>query len=123
MAAISVIFLLTGIAITRHLSYNDQASQEELPSVIQSCKDYLYETDSPKKNRIDYSIYRIRNLSYEEYRQEYFTTDRVINESNIKDYIMVVIGNTQLGDIGAHDYVALLVEKKTETVCGQAPVK
>ena len=39
-------------------------------------------------DRIDYSIYRMRNLSYKEYKQEYFSTNRVINESNIKNYIM-----------------------------------
>ena len=123
IAILSAALLILAILIIIDLPQKEEIKQDSLPSIIQNCKEYLYEKDSAKKDRVDYTIYSIEKMSYKEYKAQIFSTDEKVTEENIDDYVMVTIGDTQTGEIGEHDYVVLLVKVKNEVVCGQAPVK
>lgn len=120
---IVVIVILLIVVAVKQSQLDDQKTQSSLPSIVQTCKEYLYENDFAKKDSIDYSIYHTTDLTYEGYLEANFFTEEKISEENIENYSQVVIGDTQVGKMGEHNYAVLLVDKRTETVRGYAPVK
>ncbi|SCJ90358.1 Uncharacterised protein [uncultured Eubacterium sp.] len=94
------------------------------PDLVQICRRYV---DGSKnfsvKDKIDYSIYQIKEMTFDAYRSMTFVTDEKVTEKNIADYRMVTVGDTQVGPMGEHNYAVLLVDAKNREVKGYAPTK
>lgn len=94
------------------------------PDLVQVCRRYVDGSKSfSAKDKIDYSIYRIEEMTFDAYGSMAFITDEKVTEKNIADYRMVTVGDTQVGPIGEHNYAVLLVDAKNREVKGYAPTK
>ncbi|MFR8518146.1 MAG: hypothetical protein ACLVC2_09755, partial [Emergencia timonensis] len=95
------------------------------PELVKICRQYINEkkTFSAKAVNIDYSIYRIEEMTLDDYKSAAFITDEKVTEKKISDYRMVTVGDTQPDEIGMHNYAVLLVDVKNKVVKGYAPTK
>lgn len=109
---------------TMLMEYCDRVYQYE-PELVKICRQYIEgkKEFSTKAGNIDYSIYRIEEMTFDDYKSAAFQTDEKVTEKNVSDYRMVTVGDTQVGDLGEHNYEVLLVDAKNKVVKGYAPTK
>lgn len=109
---------------TMLMDYCDRVYQYE-PELVKICRQYIYEKKafSAKAINIDYSIYRIEEMTFDDYKSAAFQTDEKVTEKNVGDYRMVTVGDTQPDEIGMHNYAVLLVDTRDKEVKGYAPTK
>ena len=109
---------------TMLMDYCDRVYLYE-PELVKICRQYINEkkTFSAKAVNIDYSIYRIEEMTLDGYKSAAFITDEKVTEKNIGDYRMITVGDTQPDEIGMHNYAVLLVDVKNKVVKGYAPTK
>ncbi len=109
---------------TMLMDYCDRIYQYE-PELVKICRRYIEgkKEFSAKAENIDYSIYRIEEMTFDDYKSAAFQTDEKVTEKNIGDYRMVTVGDTQPDEIGMHNYAVLLVDVKNKVVKGYAPTK
>lgn len=109
---------------TMLMEYCDRVYQYE-PELVKISRRYIEgkKEFSAKAGNIDYSIYRIEEMTFDAYKSTVFQTEEKVTEKNIGDYRMVIVGDTQVGDLGEHNYAVLLVDVKDKAVKGYAPTK
>lgn len=109
---------------TMLMEYCDRVYQYE-PELVKISRRYIEgkKEFSAKAGNIDYSIYQIEEMTFDAYKSTVFQTEEKVTEKNIGDYRMVIVGDTQVGDLGEHNYAVLLVDVKDKAVKGYAPTK
>ena len=109
---------------TMLMEYCDHVYQYE-PELVKICRQYIEgkKEFSTKAGNIDYSIYRIEEMTFDDYKSAAFQTDEKVTEKNVGDYRMVTVGDTQPDEIGMHNYAVLLVDTRDKEVKGYAPTK
>ena len=109
---------------TMLMEYCDRVYQYE-PELVKICRQYIEgkKEFSTKAGNIDYSIYRIEEMTFDDYKSAAFQTDEKVTEKNVGDYRMVTVGDTQPDEIGMQNYAVLLVDTRDKEVKGYAPTK
>lgn len=109
---------------TMLMEYCDRVYQYE-PELVKICRQYIEgkKEFSTKAGNIDYSIYRIEEMTFDDYKSAAFQTDEKVTEKNVGDYRMVTMGDTQPDEIGMQNYAVLLVDTRDKEVKGYAPTK